>query len=498
MHTRQPRWYTRIMCLCLIVLSTGFSLAAIQAARGSELGPQPTVARAALTPAVYLPITTRNSPWKAPFGVQAEAPLTLGSPVLSRTVGLGVGWVRMGPISWRSLQPAEGGPIDWSKLAQLEDELRAVKQFGITPEIVIYDSPAWATINKPFVSSCGAIRTDKFGAYAAFVRALIARYGTPEFNAHTWELGNEIDIDPRLIPPNNGFGCWGNINDPFYGGRQYGAMLKAVTPVLRAADPAVQIWIGGLLLDVPNTTEAGKGKPELFLQGILEAGAAPYFDIVPYHAYTPYLNQIIDPDNAPGAPWYSRGGRVRGKAAFLREIMAGYGVSKPLFLNETALMCPSDYQPFSSWCSPPADSFFQMQAIYLVRSFTRALAANVQGAMWYTINGPGWRYTGLLDEQATPTPAYRAFQVLSDLLQTAEYTGTVDYGQGIEAYGFARYDRRVQIVWAISDQTLAISIPQAQFIAATDRDGNPVTPIASGANYLLQARFEPLYITLKP
>lgn len=447
--------------------------------------------------ALYVPIATRNSPWKSPFGVQAEAPLTLGSPVLSRTVELGSGWARMGPISWRRVQPIEGGPINWSLLAPLENELRAVQQYGITPEIVVFDSPSWATINQPFVTSCGAIRPSKFGAFASFMREVIRRYSKPEFNVHHWELGNEIDVDPRLVPPNNGFGCWGNINDPFYGGRLYGEMLKVVAPVMRAADPSVQIWIGGLLLDLPNTTEPGKGKPELFLQGILEAGAAPYFDLVPYHAYMPYVNQTVDPDQVPGAPWTSLGGRVLGKARFLRQIMAKYGVNKPLFMNETALMCP-DYFPFRQWCSPPGQAFYDMQAVYAVRTLTRTLSVGVHGALWYTINGPGWRYTGLLDAQNNPNEAYLSLQALNQQLETAEYVGKLSYGNGIEAYEFGRFDRRVQVVWAVSDQTLAISVPQAQFIRMTDRKGNPLTPIADGSNYVILVRFDPIYITLQP
>lgn len=517
MHTRR-NWYARTAGLILLVLGLGSSLSlrppagvaaqpprTIQPALTATTRPTATPkATPTATPrvnpapssAVYLPITTRNSPWKSPFGVQAElVPLTIG-PVLSRTAELGAGWARMGPISWRYMQPVENGPINWSMLAGLEAELRDVKRYGIAPEIVVFNSPSWATINKPFVTSCGAIRAEKFAAFAAFMRELIVRYSGPEFDVHNWELGNEIDVDPRLVPPNNGFGCWGNANDPFYGGRAYGEMLKAVAPVMRAADPNVKIWLGGLLLDLPNTTEPGKGRPELFLQGVLEAGGAPYFDILPYHAYMPYLNRVVDPDLPIGAPWTPLGGRVRGKAAFLRAIMAKYGVDKPLFLNETALMCPDNNLPFKAYCSPPADSFYQTQAIYVVRAFARALAINVQGIIWYTINGPGWFNTGLLGANNLPTPAYQAFAIFSDQLKTAEYIGPVNYGKGVEAYAFGRFDRRVQVVWAIDDQTLAINIPQAQFVSAIDRSGNPITPIANGSDYLLLARFEPMYITL--
>lgn len=493
MHKFKPSLTARLRTLVLLMLGIWLVLAPSQTlpSAAAPLAAPPE-------PSVYIPIATRNSPWHSPFGVQVEVPLLKGSAILNRAVELGTGWARMGPISWRRMQPTEGGAIDWSVLARLEQELRAVKEQGITPEIVVFDSPSWATINKPYVTSCGAIRADKFSAFASFMRELILRYSTPEFNVHHWELGNEIDVDPRLVAPNNGFGCWGNINDPNYGGAQYGEMLKAVAPVIRATDPNAQIWIGGLLLDVPNTTEPGKGKPELFLQGILSAGAAPYFDMIPFHAYTPYLNTRVDPNNPPGSPWYNLGGSVLGKAKFLRQIMAKYGVNKPLFLNETALMCPGEYWPYSKWCNPPQASFFDMQAVYGVRSFTRALAADIKGALWYTLNGPSWRYVGLLDAQNQPRPAFTALKVLGQQLETAEYIGPVNYGNGVEAYAFGRYDRRVHVVWAIEDYKLAISVPQAKFISAVDRNGKAVTPSASGTNYLFIAAFDPLYISLKP
>lgn len=63
--------------------------------------------------------------------------------LLSATADLGSGWVRLGPISWRRLQPT-GAAIRWDLLASFERELLLVKQHGITPEVIIYDSSAWA------------------------------------------------------------------------------------------------------------------------------------------------------------------------------------------------------------------------------------------------------------------------------------------------------------------------------------------------------------------
>ena len=56
----------------------------------------------------------------------------------------------------------------------------------------------------------------------------------------------------------------------------------------------------------------------------------------------------------------------------------------------------------------------------------------------------------------------------------------------------------MHVVWAIEDYKLAISVPQAKFISAVDRNGKAVTPSASGTNYLFIAAFDPLYISLKP
>src|SRR5262245_2034602 len=169
--------------------------------------------------------------------------------MLSRTVDLNVGWVRLADrISWRALQPNEGDPIRWDLLAGFENELRVLKQAGIAPVVLVNHYPRWATTNIPYPTDCGPLSTDKFEAFAQFFRALVERYAGPEFDVHRWELGNEPDVDPRLVGPDNGYGCWGDIQDPFYGGRHYGEMLKVVGPAIKAADPSAQVWIGGLLL----------------------------------------------------------------------------------------------------------------------------------------------------------------------------------------------------------------------------------------------------------
>src|SRR5262245_42233110 len=74
---------------------------------------------------IYLPTLMFSFSWQSPFGVQSGARLTNGS-LLSQTVALQAGWVRIGPISWRLLQPNQGDPIRWHVLSGFEQELRAL------------------------------------------------------------------------------------------------------------------------------------------------------------------------------------------------------------------------------------------------------------------------------------------------------------------------------------------------------------------------------------
>jgi hypothetical protein len=460
-----------------------------------ELSSQPDSALAASSsPELYLPLVRNpapplvpGAPGRSPFGVQPPSSLATGSS-LSKIVELNGAWVRLADrISWRALQPNEGGPIHWELLADFELELRALNQAGITPVVIINYFPRWATI---LPTSCGAIRTDKLPAFAQFARALVARYHTDEFHVHHWEIGNEPDVDPSLVGPDNAWGCWGDIKDPFYGGRQYGEMLKVAGPAIKSEDPQAQVWIGGLLLDRPNTTDPSRGRSELFLQGILEAGAAPNFDIVAYHAYPSFKNETKDPDLT--TEWRPLGGYVLGKLHFLRQIMSAYGVDKPLAVNEIALGCPPSY----SWCAPPGDEFYQMQASFVVHAFVRGIDGGIKGFSWYSLNGP-WRSTGLLDSVNNPRPAYYAYQQLAQQLADATYLAPVNYGAGVEAYAFSKGAEQLHIIWT-NDAPIPITIPQSRFISATDRDGAPILPVFAGADAQLTASFAPIYVVCRP
>ena len=77
---------------------------------------------------------------------------------------------------------------------------------------------------------------------------VVERYGSPPYNVKYWELGNEPDAAWQHIASDSVFGCWGDVNAPFYGGQHYGEMLKEVYPQIKSTDPDAHVVVGGLLL----------------------------------------------------------------------------------------------------------------------------------------------------------------------------------------------------------------------------------------------------------
>lgn len=438
---------------------------------------------------VFMPVANKYSPWTTPYAVETNFSVAEGAILSQPLRELGTSWVRMNDrISWAQLQPEENGPIQWGLLTNFENELRALHQMNAKPIVVVDSYPNWATM---VANTCSPLKPDKYDDFANFVTALVQRYRTAEFNVKNWELGNEVDIDPVLVPLNSQYGCWGNISDlQYYGGEAYGNMVTVVGNAIKQADPKARVWIGGLVLNSPNTTDPNAGKPERFLRGVLSVGAAPYFDVVPFHAHTNYSNMLTDPESHGSGDWQAWGGSMVGKANYLRQMMAEYGVSKTLSVDEIGVGCKET----EAYCLPePGADFLDFHASMLVRLAVRAAATQLESFVWFTLDGPGWRSMGLLDGQ-TKRPAYFAYQNLIQKITGMNYSYPVVYSSDIEAYAFSNSTEVMQVVWAEFDGNYPFTVPSNKFIAAFDRSGNLITPIVVGSNYQFTATFSPIYI----
>jgi hypothetical protein len=413
--------------------------------------------------------------------------LTIGAGYVGATIGRAVesraAWVRYGGFPWSQIEPTRGAR-DWSRVAGVEAELQALAAQGLTTIAVVGSTPAWAQLIRGH--TCGAIKPEALDAFADFMRELVARYSGPPYNIRYWEIWNEPDVDPSLVGPTSGFGCWGDASDPYYGGGRYAEMLKRVYPAIKQANPNAQVLLGGLLLDCDaDHPVAGKDcNVSRFLEGVLRNGGAAAFDIVSYHGYAFWTGKNEDWDNTNPA-WKPRGGAVLGKLQLIRETLARYQVEKPIFLTEAGLLCYRS-NPFCK------ENFFNAQAGYLVRVYTRAWANGLPVALWYTLEGPGWEQSGLLDANQMPRPAFQALTFLTKLLQGAAYDGPRSSG-AIEGYAFHKGPSRYEFYWTNDNSRAALPLP-AGARAAYDASGQPV-PIAGPS---LEVNFNPTVIEIRP
>jgi hypothetical protein len=438
--------------------------------------------RASVVHSAHLPLIAMNHPLPPPiFGTEMKSTSAQNAELAGDA---GVNWLRFSAFDWDRIQPASASPYFWQAVD--EASLRNAADQNLEIIATIKYTPEWA--QKVPGSFCGPIRQDALDEYAQFLTALVQRYSQAPYYIQYWELGNEPDVDPALVGPRHVFGCWGNEADPYYGGGYYAEMLKVAYPAIKAADPRAQVLIGGLLLDCdPTHPPQGKDcKPAKFLEGILRNGGGDYFDIVSFHGYPLYDGTLQWDPHFPS--WEARGGVVLGKIDFLREVMASYGVDKPLMHTEGALLCHHN----SPMCNPPEPEFYQDQADYVVWLYVRNWAQGLRATIWYQFEGPGWRHGGLLDGNQQPKPAYDALQFLSQELEGAKYVKPVTTYPSLEAHEFSALGKRVWVLWAPDEQPHTITLP-ASADRVFDKYGTPISPVVS--NITVQS---PVYVELTP
>jgi hypothetical protein len=383
------------------------------------------------------------------------------------------------------------GQRDWSQVSNLEEELKQAAERGFEVILIVRSTPAWAQ-QIPGVF-CGPVKEDKLPAFADFMGELVARYSAPPYNVKYYEFGNEPDVDSDLVSPDNIFGCWGDEDDPYYGGGYYAEMLKAVYPAVKGADPAAQVVVGGLLTfcDPVNPPEDASGnkadcKSSRFLEGILEAGGGDYFDHVSFHAYDYFAKDFGQYVNEYWhSTWNTTGPVLIAKTRYLRDLLSSYGYPEKGLLNsETAVVCTfSDAE-----CQTP--QFSSTKAYYAAETYAAAMAEGLLANIWYSFNG--WRFSGWVDQNMNTFPVYEATKTSVQMLRDAQYQREITEFPGIKGYEFDRGGVRLWLVWSLDGQDHAIQLPSTP-AAMYDVFGDPL-PAQTGVIITIQ----PYYIEWAP
>ncbi|MBN1667932.1 MAG: hypothetical protein JW862_12630 [Anaerolineales bacterium] len=444
---------------------------------------------------VLLPLVRANYPLPmSVFGVEINPKLVdIVSPKLVSTK---VSWVRYHGIHWNDVQ-VEQGVIDWTELELFETEVLQLSKLGTTPMVIIHGTPTWARVPEHPDHICGPIRQDALDDFAEFLTEIVSRYSKPPFNVHYWELGNEPDVDPDYIPADFVFGCWGDDTDPYFGGEYYAEMLKVAYPAIKAADPNARVILGGLLLDCdpanpPKSYACSSGK---FLEGVFMNGGADFVDIIAYHAYPFWLGETnVDWDLAY-PKWQARGGILLGKLELIREVMAQYGVQKPILMNEGGLMCGYETTDSDNYADCTSEAFAGIQANHLVRMYIRTWANGIDGAAWYTLNGPGWREGGLIGRKQQPRLSYYALEFLSEKLHNGRYSHQISSAdlEGYEFFDIENHGTRYQWYWSNSSTTYQVEVPDGT-VVIYNRYGD-VLPAVGGQ---ISVGFDPILLEITP
>ena len=275
---RRPLVYAVIAALALLLV-VGEILWLRWSPADVALGPQQVVHTAHPKLGVHTRLTDEVEPWKIKRTLQMVR--ELGAP-----------WVvEYFPWAYVEEQPNH---YNWVHADQVVEH--ASRQ-GLTMIARLGYVPQWA---RPKETSPLYLDEDKFVEFGEFAAKFVERYAGKVHYVVLWNEPN-LALEWGYQPP-----------DP----EKYAAMLRTVYPMIKAADPDVQVLAGALAPTLaPPGSESGMGDLE-FLQRMYDAGAAPFFDILAIHAY----GWHFDPDD-PADPNVVNFRR----AELLRDIMVQNG-----------------------------------------------------------------------------------------------------------------------------------------------------------------------------
>jgi len=169
-------------------------------------------------------------------------------------------------FSWELAQPEQGKPPSFALTDVMAEE---AARHGIELLPVITHTPEWNQV-VPHRASAPA----DVGAYVAYLKALVRRYGpggslwverpgVPKRPIRHWQIWNEPPLDSQFRPHQR----WAE---------RYGEILRRSSRTIKKADPAARVVLGGLANDAWAAIDS------LYREG----GIRGSFDVAAVHMYS--------------------------------------------------------------------------------------------------------------------------------------------------------------------------------------------------------------------
>lgn len=379
---------------------------------------------------IYMPLITKDKCYglreQTIFGVQVYGGSGVDSPYHDYFFDLGATWIR-NQLEWGAVEPADVAPAQYN-WAVADATVAAAVDSCMNVVLTHLSSPAWAA-SKPE----GPINQAALPDFAEYMGALAERYdGDGVDDAPSGAVVNYFEIynepDAKSLP--NG-GRWGDD------GAAYGAMLKAIYPAIKAANPNAQVVFGGLAYD--GFTDAPGGSfVRKFLDDVLAvSGVGNAFDYMNFHVYPAFSKDWTGSGNGPG---------LIEKTNAIRKKLTDKGINKPFLITEVG---------WHNNSPPDFPSNDEVQGRFVVKFYAETLAADVEMSIWWPlIDLDGYPYdTGLVT--ALPPrqkkAAFAVYEVAISELADVEFVETLPQSQtgnaNLSVHKFLDNGQTLYVAW---------------------------------------------------
>lgn len=375
--------------------------------------------------------------WNASNGV-SSADIQAVRQVGGGRVQVLIDWYRIEPTIWHNDSGFNGVLI-----APVDQAMTDIVNAGLEPVLLIANPPPWAVATP---DTQGPILASARSRYIMFVRRIVERYGAAPFNARYIVLAPEPDARGTCASAPN-HAAWGDVPSEF------ATLLAQTYAAVKADNSAIQIIPGAFAYDYFG----GAGAPGFngggcfnytFIDSLLAAGAASYFDVFAFNAYAVF---------SPGWEANSTGYDVAAKAAYLRARFPTLA-SKPFMVLEAGVWSDASVavpvrNADGSTASVIPDQVWQ--AGYAGKLLARALSANISTVLWYGLrDASGDVQRGMYDQSGQAKRLYTALQQATSRLRSTTYLSTLstrgNADGAVEGYLFSTTSGgRMAVLWAV-------------------------------------------------
>lgn len=223
---------------------------------------------------------------------------------LQTTKDLGFGWVKQ-TISWRNVEGHNKGEYDWYRPDQI---VQHTEDAGLKLLVRIDRHPLWSVLpylpDEEITENQPPYHYEDFGDFCG---ALAERY---KGRIAAYQVWNEPNLSRE----------WGEKSpNP----AEYTELLRVCYEAIKAHDPEAIVISAGL---APTGTQPPDAMPDTdFLQGMYDAGAAEYFDVLGVNAPGFKAPPTLSPEEGEKEEWGNGRWFVFRHVEDMREIMVQNG-----------------------------------------------------------------------------------------------------------------------------------------------------------------------------